>query len=147
MLPFLVLAGGFVVFLVLGALGVDAFASWLAALRWALALMFLLTASGHWGRRRADLVRMVPPVFPRPELLVSVTGVLELAGALGLLVPSLARWAGAGLALLLGAMFPANVHAARAGLSIAGRPVTRLGPRTLLQLVFLAAAVAIVVAG
>ena len=90
---------------------------------------------------------MVPPRFPRPELLVTITGVLELLGAAGLLVPALAPYAAAGLALLLLALFPANVHAARAGLSIAGGPVTPVVPRTALQILFVAAAIAVFVAG
>jgi uncharacterized membrane protein len=71
------------------------------ALRIALAMMFLLTASAHWGRRRADLVRMVPAAFPNPELMVTVTGLAEIAGAVGLLLPGTARWAAVGLAALL----------------------------------------------
>jgi len=51
------------------------------ALRLALSGMFLLTASAHWGKRRPDLIRMVPSVFPRPDLLVTFTGVLEILGA------------------------------------------------------------------
>jgi hypothetical protein len=39
------------------------------------------------------------------------------------------------------ALFPANVHA-RAGLTLGGRPVARLVPRTLLQVLFLAAVLA-----
>jgi uncharacterized membrane protein len=90
---------------------------------------------------------MVPPAFPRPDVIITVTGVLELLGAAGLLVRPLAPLAAGGLALLLLAMFPANVHAARAGLTLGGRPVTALGPRTLLQLVFLAATLAVAVGG
>jgi uncharacterized membrane protein len=86
---------------------------------------------------------MVPPAFPRPEVLVTMTGLLELLGAIGLLFQPVAPLAAAGLALLLLAMFPANVHAARAGVTIGGRPATALVPRTLLQLVFLAATVAV----
>jgi uncharacterized membrane protein len=51
----------------------------------------------------------------------------------------LAPYAAIGLGLLLVAMFPANVHAARAKLTLAGRPVTPLPQRSALQLVFLAA--------
>jgi uncharacterized membrane protein len=147
MAPFIVLASLFLVLAGLGAAGVHALAGWHTPLRLALAGMFLLTASAHWGKRRPDLVRMVPPRFPRPDLLVTATGVLELLGAAGLLLPPLARFAAAGLALLLLALFPANVHAARTGLTIAGRPVPALVPRVLLQLVFLAAAVAVAVSG
>jgi uncharacterized membrane protein/GNAT superfamily N-acetyltransferase len=105
------------------------------ALRLALAVMFAFTALSHFApRTRAELVRMVPPALPAPALLVSLTGVLELAGAVGLLVPPLVRWAALALAALLVALFPANVRAHRAGLQIAGRRATPILPRLLLQL-------------
>ena len=147
MAPFIALSTLFLVFAGLGAVGVHALAGWHTPLRLALAGMFFLTASAHWGKRRPDLVRMVPPAFPRPDTLVTMTGVLELLGALGLLLPRLAPLAAAGLSLLLLALFPANVHAPRAGLTIGGRPATALGPRTFLQLVFLAAALSVALGG
>ncbi|WP_437785954.1 DoxX family protein [Sorangium sp. So ce1097] len=147
MAPLLVLTVSFALFLVLGRLGVTHLARWVTCLRYALAAMFLLTASAHWGSRRAELVAMVPPALPYPELLVTATGVLEIAGAAALLVPRLAPWAAAGLTILLLAMFPANVHAARAGLTLGGSPVTPLVPRTLLQIVFIAATVAVAIVG
>ena len=49
--------------------------------------MFVVTARAHFGRQRADLVRMVPPGLPHPRGLVTATGALELLGALGLAVP------------------------------------------------------------
>lgn len=85
---------------------------------------------------------MVPPSLPFPELLVTLTGVAEVAGAVGLVVPRTAPWAASGLALLLAAMFPANVHAARAGLEIAGAPVTPLPLRAVLQVVLVGAVLA-----
>jgi uncharacterized membrane protein len=90
---------------------------------------------------------MVPPIFPNPELLVTFTGVAEILGAVGLLIPRLARAAAIGLTLLLVAIFPANVHAALHELSLAGKPATELLPRTLMQLVFLAATVTCAVGG
>lgn len=140
MTPFIVLVGSLLLFRALGALVTPFFRSWVTSLRWALAVMFLLTASAHFGARRPDLVRMVPRSFPAPELIVTLTGVAEILGAAGLLFPRLAPWAASGLALLLVAMFPANVHAARAGLSIGDAPVTPLVPRAVLQVMFLAAA-------
>jgi len=142
MTPFIVLVGSFLLFRVLAALVFPAFRSWNTSLRWALAIMFLLTASAHFGARRPDLVRMVPSFFPSPELLVTLTGIAEILGAVGLLVPRVAPWAASGLALLLVAIFPANVHAAREGLSIGGTAVTPLVPRAALQIVFLAAVLA-----
>jgi len=139
MAPFIVLASSFALLRLAGLAGVDALDETSLPLRIAVALMFLLTASAHWGKRRADLVRMVPAWMRRPDLAVTVTGVLELAGAVGILVPATAPYAAVGLALLLIAMFPANVHAARAKLTLGGHPVTPLPQRAALQLVFLVA--------
>ena len=118
---------------------------WWTALRIGLAAMFLLTASAHWGKRRADLIRMVPAVFPRPDLLVTVTGVCEILGAIGLLIPRLAAMAAIGLTLLLLAIFPANVRAAREAIGIAGRPATPLPMRAAIQVIFLMATVGVVI--
>lgn len=142
MVPFFVLAGAFVLCRVLGWVGVGFFAAWQPCLRVAVAAMFLLTASAHWGKRRADLVHMVPPAFGRPELLVTLTGIAELAGAIGILLPFTAKAASAGLAVLLVAMFPANVYAARQRLTIDGRKVPGLAVRTALQIIFLVAVIA-----
>jgi uncharacterized membrane protein len=139
MAPLLVLVAVFVV--LVWPLG------WWTALRVALCAMFLLTASAHWGKRRADLIRMVPATFPRADLMVTFTGVCEILGAIGLLIPVVAPYAAAGLTLLLLAIFPANVRAAREKLTIAGTPATPIVARTLIQVVFLAATMALVLRG
>lgn len=64
-------------------------------------------------------VAIVPDVLPMPELLVLVSGIAELAGGVGLLVPRLRRAAAVGLVALLVAVFPANVAMA---LDPAGAP-------------------------
>ncbi len=143
MIPVLVLTTVTLLLRALGTLGLSPLASWDSCLRGGFAAMFVLTASAHWGRRRPDLIRMVPDAFPRPDLLVTATGLLELLGAAGLLLPSTARWAAACLALLLLALFPANVRAARQRLTIGGQPVTPLGPRTALQAGFIGGLAAI----
>ncbi|MEV0154792.1 DoxX family membrane protein [Micromonospora sp. NPDC050686] len=143
MAPLIALLAGTVAARLAGLLGVDVLDDWHPALRVGLASMFVLTGLAHFASRRAELVAMVPPGLPRPDLLVTLTGVLEIVGATALLVPATAGWAGAGLALLMVAMFPANVSAARRRLTLAGRPVTPLGVRTALQAVFVAAALAV----
>ncbi|PZF91579.1 DoxX family protein [Micromonospora deserti] len=144
MAPLIALVAGAALARLAGLTGVDALNGWQPALRVGLALMFVLTGVAHFtAPRRADLVAMVPPRLPRPEFLVTVTGVLELVGAAALLVPATARWAAVGLAVLMLAMFPANVSAARRELTLAGRPVTPLGTRTALQVMFIATAAAI----
>lgn len=145
MAPLIVLITLFVLLTVAGHLHMPFAFGWWTSLRIALAGMFLLTASAHWGKRRPDLVRMVPPFFPRPDLLVTATGILEILGALGLMLPRFASYAALGLSVMLLAVFPANIHAARQHLSIAGSPVPRLLPRTLIQIAFLAATVAVFV--
>jgi uncharacterized membrane protein len=122
----------------LGALGVQALRPWPVAVRGGLAAMFTLTGVVHFVYMREELIAMVPPALPAPGLLVTITGVLELAGAAGLLLPRTAPWAAGGLSLLLVAMFPANVHAALEGTG------TALLPRTLMQMLFLAATLAVV---
>jgi uncharacterized membrane protein len=143
-LPFVVLVISALLLRVIGVAGVGLFHSWIWCLRGGLAVMFVFTASAHWGRRRGDLIAMVPRVFPRPDLMVTATGVFEILGALGLVIPSIAPVAAACLAILLIALFPANVRAARERLTIGGRVATALPLRALLQLGFI---VAVLVAG
>lgn len=121
-----------------GASGVSTLDSWRDAARYALAVMFVFTASAHFNKMKHDLARMIPPVFPNPLLLVYVTGVLELAGALGLALPQFQRLAGVCLILLLVGMFVANVHAARSGVTLRGKPATPLWVRTPMQMLFIA---------
>ena len=59
------------------------------------------------------------------------------------MLPSVARHAALGLSLMLLAVFPANVHAAREHLPIAGTPVPALIPRALMQIAFQAATTAV----
>lgn len=141
MVPFLVLVTATLVLRAAGAAGVHLLDTWTVSLRAGLALMFLLTASAHWGKRKQELIAMVPPVFPRADLMVTFTGILELLGAAGLLLPATAPAAAVCLVVLLVALFPANVRGAREHLKIGGREVTPLPLRTLLQIVFIAALV------
>jgi uncharacterized membrane protein len=136
--PLITLVAVTAVLLGAGALGVRALRPWPVALRGGLAAMFTLTGTVHFVWMREELIAMVPPALPAPGLLVTITGVLELAGAAGLLLHRPAPWAAGGLAALLVVMFPANVHAALEGTD------TPLLPRTLLQVVFLAATLAVV---
>src|SRR5215472_2512913 len=139
MIPLFVLLLSFAVLRCAGLLGVTALNNTDLPMRGALFLMFLVGASAHWGKGRTDLIRMVPPVFPRAGLLVSVTGVLEILGAFGLLVSATARLAAACLAILLVALFPANIRAAQERLQILGRPAPGILLRGAIQAIFLSA--------
>lgn len=55
----------------------------------------------------------MPPSLPAPDALILLSGVAEVLGGTGLLVPRRRRAAGLGLMLLLVAVFPANVEMLR----------------------------------
>lgn len=118
---------------------------WPNALRLGLAAMFVLTGASHFVGLRDDLIAIVPPALPAPALLVTVTGVLELAGAAGLLLRRSAALSASGLTGLLLAIFPANVYAAVADIQFDGEPAADLPLRAALQVIYLAAAVAVVI--
>ena len=141
MAPLVVMVVVWIVSRLLGAAGIwESASTWVGSLRFALFAMFLFTAISHFHpRTRQDLIRMVPPSMPAPGLLVSVTGMFEVLGAIGLLVPQLSAAAAYGLIALLAAMFPANIHAARAGLDVAGRAATPVAWRLPLQLFWMGA--------
>jgi uncharacterized membrane protein len=121
----------------IGWLGVPALATWQASAGYALAVMFVVTGSAHFTGMKHDLERMVPRAFPRPMAIVYCTGVLEFLGAAGLLLPKVRGVAGACLIVLLIAMFPANVRAARESLLLGGKPATALWLRLPMQVLFI----------
>ena len=107
-----------------------------------LASMLLLTGGAHFSSMRDEMIAMVPPFFPRPDRLVIVTGVLEFAGVIGLFVFRIRIVVGVALAVLFVALLPANIHAAIAGLTLGGEPVTPLWVRIPEQLLYIAFALA-----
>ncbi len=75
--------------------------------------MVLFLGSGTLHLLRPGVYEpIVPHVLPAPGALVVVSGLAELACAIGLLVPVTRRAAGWASALLLVAIFPANVQMA-----------------------------------
>jgi uncharacterized membrane protein len=144
MVPRFVLLLSFAVLRSAGFLGVTALNNADLPLRGGLFLMFLVAASAHWGRGRADLIRMVPTALTHAGLLVSVTGVREILGAIGLMLSATARLAAVCLAILLLALFPANVRVARESLTILGRPAPGILLRGAIQAIFLSALIIVV---
>jgi uncharacterized membrane protein len=89
------------------------------------ALPLLVSGPLHFIRT-ALMATIIPPFFPYHPQLVLFTGVLELAGAIGLLLPRFTRLASACLAVLMIAIFPANVYGANqtvGGLHLPSVPV------------------------
>ncbi|MCI0618010.1 DoxX family protein [bacterium] len=137
MIVLLVLGFSILLFRGIGALGVDALISLQASVRFGLAGMLFFTASAHFTSMRKDLVRMVPKKVPYPEAMVYFTGVCEILGAIGLLLPSFQKIAAVALILLLIALLPANIHASRAGITLRGKPPTSLWLRIPMQALFI----------
>lgn len=90
MAPLVCLVVAFLLFRGLGIF-VPYFANGVTALCAALGAMFLLSASAHWGNRRSDLIRMVPRGIGIGGLWVSLTGIAEIAIAIGFQIPHLFR--------------------------------------------------------
>lgn len=137
MAPLIVLIVSTVLLRGAGAAGFRPLASWREAARVGLAVMFAFTGSTHFTALKNDYAAMIPPPLTGQLWVIYVTGLLEIAGAIGLLVPGTRRVAGICLCLLLLALFPANVHAALTSISFRGEPPTDIWLRTGLQLVFL----------
>jgi uncharacterized membrane protein len=121
----------------IGQLGVAQLRDWAASTRVGLAVMLCFTAAAHFTSMRPDMVAMVPPYVPNPEFMVTFTGICEILGAVGLLVPRTRRIAAVALIVLLLAVLPANVHAAQAGVTLRGAPATPIIPRVALQVLFI----------
>ncbi|CAL9513681.1 hypothetical protein SUDANB95_03659 [Actinosynnema sp. ALI-1.44] len=142
MAPFVILVVVTAVLTGLRAVGWPRVPAWPFPVQCGVAAMFVATGLAHFIGMREQLIAMVPPAVPAPGLAVTVTGVLELAGAVGVLWRRTALWAAAGLTAMLVGMFPANVYAAMKGISPSFGDA--LLPRTLMQVVFLAATLSIV---
>src|ERR1700710_1910016 len=87
----------------------------------------------------AAYVAMIPDAFPAHAALVSISGVAEVLGGLGLILPATRRLAGWGLRAPFVAIFPANVNMAVHHLPLGGHevPSWTLWARLPLQVVFI----------
>ena len=95
-----------------------------------------LVASGtlHLVRPQVFL-SLLPPPLPRQAWVIVLTGLPELAGAAGLLVPGTRRAASVCLAIFMVAIFPANVYVA--GQTIGGLPMPTVPVRTAMQAAYI----------
>jgi len=137
MLVLLVLVISLLLFRGLGALGISIFDTWVDSTRFALAAMFLFTGTAHFNKMRHDLVRMMPAFISNPMHLVYFTGVCEILGAIGILLPQSRSLAGFCLVIFLLAVLPANIKGSVDRVTIGGRPATALWLRIPMQILFL----------
>jgi uncharacterized membrane protein len=115
--------------------------AWIA--RGVVAAIFLFMGVSHFRAKPArGMAAMVPPSMRRsgilkPINLVYFTGVCELAGGIGILIPPTTFAASIGLALFLVAVFPANAYAAQHPERF-GRAAIPFWPRLIAQLALIA---------
>jgi uncharacterized membrane protein len=120
-----------------GWLGVKQLSSWRDASRGGLVIMFLFTGASHFTSMKYDFAAMIPAPLPDDLWVIYLSGVLEIAGAIGLLIPRTRKVAGICLVLLLVALFPANVNAALNEIPLRGEAPTPLWLRAPMQLLFI----------
>jgi len=109
----------------------------------ALAAVFIAMGVAHFfpGPGRG-MAAMIPPFFrrqgwPSTKWLVRFTGLCEIAGGIGLLVPQLRLAASIGLIVFLVAVFPANAYAAKNPEKF-GKAAIPFWPRLAAQIVLIA---------
>jgi uncharacterized membrane protein len=108
------------------------------ALRWLLTAFMVVAGANHFVAPAA-YVAMMPSALPAPAALVYISGVAEVLGGLGLILPATRRLAGWGLIALFVAIFPANINMAVHHLPLGGReiPTWALWARLPLQAVLM----------
>lgn len=106
----------------------------------------LLTAAIYIGigvahfARPISFAQIVPPYIPAPEFMVYLSGVFEILGGIGLLIPRLRRVSGWGLIALTIVVFQANIYMAVEEIYLPGMPKepALLWARLPLQFLFIA---------
>jgi uncharacterized membrane protein len=78
-----------------------------------LSAFFVSAGVNHFLIPRVYASIVPPSMHENAERLVAISGVAEVAGGIGVLLPRTRRLAGLGLIALLAAVFPANLHMAR----------------------------------
>jgi uncharacterized membrane protein len=72
-------------------------------------LWFMLGGIAHFFATDF-FVAIMPPYIGFHREIVYLSGVFEILGAIGILIPATRRWAGIGLFLLVVCVSPANIH-------------------------------------
>jgi uncharacterized membrane protein len=92
-----------------------------AALRWVVAAFFAAAGIAHLAAPD-KLLAMTPNWVPFATLVIFITGLCELAGAVALVTRPLRWWAGVAFAVYALGVWPANFKHAFDGIQIAGLP-------------------------
>ena len=96
--------------------------------RISLAVFFIFTGIGHFLMPN-EMAQMLPPYIPRRVDIIYLTGILEILGAIGILIPKMISLASIALILFLIGVLPANIYAAIMSVEFGGH---QFGPIYLL---------------
>ncbi len=84
------------------------------ALRGLLVVFYTAAGINHFINP-AFYLPLIPPYFPFPELINTLSGVAEIVLAAGVAFPTTRRWAAIGIILMLVAFIPSHVYFIQAG--------------------------------
>jgi uncharacterized membrane protein len=135
-IPISVLILAILVFFALGRGGYANFGIPQVVLRVVVALPLLISGVLLHFFRASLTASIIPPFFPARLFLAILTGIFEIAGAIGLFVPRSRRAAAFWIAIMMVAIFPANIYSA--GQVIDGFKFPSVPIRLAMQIVYIA---------
>ncbi|MBA3323287.1 MAG: DoxX family protein [Pyrinomonadaceae bacterium] len=96
-----------------------------AFVRALMGVSFIIAGVLHFTHT-AFYLKIMPPYLPAHLELIYLSGVLEILGGIGVFLARTRRWAGYGLAVLLVAVLPANLHMALNQIQVTDTPTPPL---------------------
>ena len=81
----------------------------MVAIRWAIVLLYVIAGVLHI-LLPTPFLTITPNWVPWPAQVIFITGLCEIVGAIGLLIPKFRKAAGCALALYTIVVFPANIN-------------------------------------
>lgn len=109
MKPFFILISSFLITL-LGTLIVSKEIDPIFSGRLALAVMLIFASIGHFKYKKT-MAMMLPHFVPKRQLIILLTGLIEIAAAVGIFIPQIQRITGILLILFFILILPANIYA------------------------------------
>jgi uncharacterized membrane protein len=134
-IPILLLIGTIAAFFALARRGFLSFGAAQYVLRVLVALPLVASAILLHFMRTTAVASIIPPTLLAHNFLVVLTGIFEIAGAIGLFIPALRQRAAFWIAALMVAIFPANIYAA--GKIIDGFRMPGIPVRIAMQVVYI----------
>ena len=84
-----------------------------------ISLIFIFIGILHF-KMTEKFILIVPPIIPYAKEVIYISGIFEVLGGVGILIPKLKRQAAFGLILLLIIVFPANIYMALYNIRLGG---------------------------